>query len=275
MALSPSTIRADLKCGKGAISKGEKCHKGPATKVQPNTLASKVAAVAGAAVAVGGIAYGAHKFRRAQGVAKTLNDPGSGGRKAEPNDVRPRAKQTFKEMRGVALGAQVAGAGAALAGAGLYAYGKQTNNAGATMAGAGLVLLGGQTVLGGSRVRSAVSEQEREFNTEFEDYSRKYYSAREAAKNRQRNAGEGYTNSRTTRNQAVKDPFKDLGVSSDISDADLKKTWLKLMRENHPDMGGDPRKAMQINAAYQEILRQRGRRDAIWAEGFDIDWSAL
>lgn len=28
--LSPSTIRLDLKCGKGAISKGEKCHKGGA-----------------------------------------------------------------------------------------------------------------------------------------------------------------------------------------------------------------------------------------------------
>lgn len=28
MTLSPSTIRLDLKCGKGAISKGEKCYKG-------------------------------------------------------------------------------------------------------------------------------------------------------------------------------------------------------------------------------------------------------
>lgn len=34
MALTPSTIRADLKCGKGAISKGEKCHKGAASQVQ-------------------------------------------------------------------------------------------------------------------------------------------------------------------------------------------------------------------------------------------------
>lgn len=33
MALSPSTLRLDLKCGKGAISKGEKCHKGPASAV--------------------------------------------------------------------------------------------------------------------------------------------------------------------------------------------------------------------------------------------------
>jgi hypothetical protein len=35
MTLTPTTIRNDLKCGKGAISEGEKCTKGPAQKVQP------------------------------------------------------------------------------------------------------------------------------------------------------------------------------------------------------------------------------------------------
>ena len=59
-----------------------------------------------------------------------------------------------------------------------------------------------------------------------------------------------------------------MGVDSNITDADLKKVWLKKMRENHPDVGGDPRKAQEINAAYQEILLARGRRDSIWAEGF-------
>lgn len=39
-------LRIDLKCGKGAISKGEKCHKGPATAVQMN--AAKKAAAGGA-----------------------------------------------------------------------------------------------------------------------------------------------------------------------------------------------------------------------------------
>ena len=34
MALTPASIRFDLKCGKGAISPGEKCSKGAATKVQ-------------------------------------------------------------------------------------------------------------------------------------------------------------------------------------------------------------------------------------------------
>lgn len=35
MALTPASLRLDLKCGKGAISEGEKCTKGPATKVNP------------------------------------------------------------------------------------------------------------------------------------------------------------------------------------------------------------------------------------------------
>lgn len=44
MTLTPSSIRLDLKCGKGAIPRGRKCHKGPATEV-----AKTVALVAGAA----------------------------------------------------------------------------------------------------------------------------------------------------------------------------------------------------------------------------------
>jgi len=35
MTLTPATIRFDLKCGKGAISEGEKCTKGAAQRVQP------------------------------------------------------------------------------------------------------------------------------------------------------------------------------------------------------------------------------------------------
>lgn len=34
MTLTPSSVRADLKCGAGAIAPGKKCHKGPATKAQ-------------------------------------------------------------------------------------------------------------------------------------------------------------------------------------------------------------------------------------------------
>ena len=39
--LTPTTVRSDLKCGKGAISEGEKCTKGPATKVKPKKPTNK------------------------------------------------------------------------------------------------------------------------------------------------------------------------------------------------------------------------------------------
>ena len=35
MTLTPATLRTDLKCGRGAISEGEKCTKGPAQRVPP------------------------------------------------------------------------------------------------------------------------------------------------------------------------------------------------------------------------------------------------
>lgn len=40
MTLSPSTIRADLKCGRGAIAPGKKCHKGPARRIKPRNGSS-------------------------------------------------------------------------------------------------------------------------------------------------------------------------------------------------------------------------------------------
>jgi predicted Ser/Thr protein kinase len=41
MALTPSTIRLDLKCGKGAISEGEKCHVGTAKSVEEGQLSPR------------------------------------------------------------------------------------------------------------------------------------------------------------------------------------------------------------------------------------------
>lgn len=41
MNLTPSTVRADLKCGNGSISEGEKCTKGAAQKVDPKAEAKR------------------------------------------------------------------------------------------------------------------------------------------------------------------------------------------------------------------------------------------
>jgi len=59
--------RLDLKCGKGAISEGEKCTKGAAQKVQPKqpskarTIASAVATLGGVALNAGATGYGIGK----------------------------------------------------------------------------------------------------------------------------------------------------------------------------------------------------------------------
>ncbi len=65
------------------------------------------------------------------------------------------------------------------------------------------------------------------------------------------------------------DPYEILGVSEDISDDDIKSTYRKLIRENHPDTmmaKGLPQefidlaneKMATINAAYDRVCKQRG-----------------
>jgi hypothetical protein len=71
MALTPSSIRTDLKCGKGSISKGEKCHKGAATKAK--NIASAVGILGG--LAVNATAYGI-------GVNRALNGDLAGAGRA-------------------------------------------------------------------------------------------------------------------------------------------------------------------------------------------------
>ncbi len=65
------------------------------------------------------------------------------------------------------------------------------------------------------------------------------------------------------------DPYAVLGVPRTTSDEDLRKAWLKLIRENHPDTlaskgvtpdfiarAGD--KVARVNAAWDRIKRERG-----------------
>jgi len=68
---------------------------------------------------------------------------------------------------------------------------------------------------------------------------------------------------------AMNDPYTILGVTRDMSDADIRKAWRELAREHHPDTliaQGMPvdfievatEKIAAINAAYDEIVKQRG-----------------
>ena len=65
------------------------------------------------------------------------------------------------------------------------------------------------------------------------------------------------------------DPYEVLGVSRDASNEELKRTYRKLIRENHPETlmaQGVPQefidlaneKMATINAAYDRIEKQRG-----------------
>lgn len=275
-ALAPSTVRADLKCGKGAISKGEKCTKGNATPSKTNNTIRNIALGVGGAAVVGGIALGVSKYRSTQRIG---NKPL--GKGATPEQGISQGKAAFKEARGVALGTEIAGAGLGIAGAGLmaneYAKEPKKRQAAGIMAGGALMYLGTGTFISGRRMRTQLATTEAEWTEGAEDYKRQWYSAREQAQQRaKQNATSGSQGSRNVgRNKAVANPFKDLGISESASDADIKKKWLQLMRENHPDVGGDPRKAQQINAAYQEIMRRRGKLDSIYADGFNIDLEAL
>ena len=277
MTLSPSSIRQDLKCGKGAISKGEKCTKGPATKAKDKSFANtglvnKALVVGGAAALVGGVAFGVHKQRRARSIVERGIAEGV---KLTPEQQISVGRKALKELRGVPLGTQIAGAGVALAGAGLAKYGVENDNKLAAVGGLYVTAVGAQTVNAGGKIRSALKENERAFELQAGQYKNQYNQARDQAKQRQKEAGNSHTKARTGSNKAIVDPFKDLGVPESASDADIKKAWLKLIRASHPDAGGDLRKAAQYNAAYDEILRRRGRKDSIWANGFNIDWEAI
>lgn len=276
MTLTPSTVRQDLKCGKGAISKGEKCTKGTATTAQSNNTIRNIALGVGGAAVLGGVALGATKMRATQRITSTPL-----GKNATPDQGIAQGKAAFQQARGVPLGAEIAGAGLGIAGAGLvaneYAKDPKKRRAGAITAGGALMYLGTGTYMLGRSMRSNLAASEAEWTKGAEDYKRQWTSAREQAQQRaQQNAASGNQGSRNVgANRAVENPFKDLDIPESASDADIKKKWLQLMRQNHPDVGGDPRKAQQINAAYQEIMRRRGKLDSMYADGFDFDLEAL
>jgi DnaJ like chaperone protein len=69
--------------------------------------------------------------------------------------------------------------------------------------------------------------------------------------------------------ETEEDPYAVLGVTRQTGDAELRATWKKLMRENHPDSlasrGVPPAfiasasdKVARINAAWDRIKRERG-----------------
>ena len=63
--MTPASLRVDLKCGKGAISEGEKCTKGPATKRAPRAgKTERFLKKAGTIGAIGSLGYTAASLAR-------------------------------------------------------------------------------------------------------------------------------------------------------------------------------------------------------------------
>jgi hypothetical protein len=55
--------------------------------------------------------------------------------------------------------------------------------------------------------------------------------------------------------------YRTLGLTQDASNETIRKTYLKLSKQSHPDKkGGDQKKFIEINSAYEVIRASRGQR---------------
>ena len=249
MTLTPATLRTDLKCGKGSISEGEKCTKGAATKRAPRAGAKeRFLKKAGTIGFVGSLGYTAVSIARGKG------GQAMGGLSAF---MASAAAYNTGEAIGYERKGQKAKARLARAQAGIAAgYGLGA-----------AALLGGEAYATRRYTQNVASGSDREWQNRYTQERRGTYGG---------TGGAGYQGARRPPRRGYQgDPFKALGVSSSASAADLKKAWKKQMMQHHPDRGGDPETAKKINAAYQAILKSRGIKDSIYADGFDIDWNSI
>lgn len=234
MTLTPASIRLDLKCGRGSISEGEKCTKGPATKVKPVAPTRKytpratktekflkragvIGTLGGAAVSLGGIAtgntrLGLHGLAGAMAAASAYNAGDAmgferRGQKGKARAARARAALGLGYTAGIAIGTEKALAD----------------------------------------IRRTQAQTRAQRNT----YSGTSGSGAYTGAGRRGAYGGAGTGSRSAPRRGYQgDPFAEIGVSRNASKAELKRAWLAQMRKHHPDVGGDPEKAKKINEAY-------------------------
>ena len=245
MTLTPATLRTDLKCGAGSISEGEKCTKGAATKRAPRAGAKeRFLKKAGTIGALGSLGY------TAVSLARGKSGQALGGLSAfmASSSAYSAGEAMGYERKGQKAKAKLARFQAGVA------------------AGYGLGIAG----------MGVFQAKANKFNKEADDFAARVKRERYTQERRGTYGGTGGAGgARPPRRGYQGDPFRELGVSSSASAADLKKAWKAKMMQHHPDRGGDPETAKKINEAYQAILRAKGIKDSIYADGFDIDWEAV
>ena len=249
MTLTPAALRTDLKCGKGAISEGEKCTKGAATKRAPRAGAKeRFLKKAGTIGALGSLGY------TAVSLARGKSGQALGGLSAfmASSSAYSAGEAMGYERKGQKAKAKLARFQAGIA------------------AGYGLGIAG----------MGVFQAKANKFNKEADAFAARVKRERYTQERRGTYGGTGGAGAqggarRPPRRGYQGDPFRELGVSSSASAADLKKAWKAKMMQHHPDRGGDPETAKKINEAYQAILRAKGIKDSIYADGFDIDWDSI
>jgi hypothetical protein len=250
MTLTPATLRTDLKCGKGAISEGEKCTKGAATKRAPRAGAKeRFLKKAGTIGALGSLGY------TAVSLARGKSGQAMGGLSAfmASSSAYSAGEAMGYERKGQKAKARLARAQAGIAaGYGLGAA----------------ALLGLEASATRRYTQNVASGSDREWQNRYTQERRGTYGGTGGA------GAQGGAR-RPPRRGYQGDPFRELGVSSSASAADLKKAWKAKLKQHHPDLGGDPETAKKINEAYQAILRAKGIKDSIYTDGFDIDWDSI
>src|SRR3954452_17475288 len=55
-------------------------------------------------------------------------------------------------------------------------------------------------------------------------------------------------------------PYEVLGVPATASDDDLRRAYRRLLRETHPDTGGDPQRFIAVQVAWERIGSPDARR---------------